>query len=243
MIVLGLDTATPATSVALLAGTEGGDANGVYAHRLHVPAPGERPGHATQLLLLLERVLEESGTDWSEVERLVVGTGPGTFTGLRIGIATARALAQARGLPLLGASTLRALADAGRQEGDEPDRPVLAVVDARRGEAFAAAWSAGGGKLLAPAAVSPGDLRVRIGALPRSPLAVGDGAVRFRSDLARAGAIVPEDDSPLHTVDAAFHCLRALRFEPSSVDAVLPDYLRLPDAELARRRAAAAPTP
>ncbi len=237
MIVLGLDTATPATSVALLAGGERGERDGVYAHRLHVPASGERPGHATHLLLLVEQVLEETGAGWSDVDRLVVGTGPGTFTGLRIGIATARALAQARGLLLLGSSTLEALAAAARREDEEPERPVLAMIDARRGEAFASAWS-DARELLRPAALGPEGLVARVGDLPGSPLAVGDGAVRFRSDLARAGAIVPEDDSPLHTVDAAFHCLRALRLEASSVHAVLPDYLRLPDAELSLRRAA-----
>lgn len=237
MIVLGLDTATAATSVALLAGRGGGDGDGAYAHRLHVPVSGERPGHAAHLLLLVEQVLEETGTGWSDVDRLVVGTGPGTFTGLRIGVATARALAQARGLPLFGTSTLRALTAAARQEHGEPDRPILAVIDARRGEAFAAAWG-GADELLSPVVLAPDDLVARVGDLPDRPLAVGDGAVRFRSDLAQAGAIVPEDDSPLHTVDAAFHCLRALRFEASSAQAVLPDYLRLPDAELTRRRAA-----
>jgi len=230
--VLGFDTATSATSVALT----DGDGAGHGVQRLHLPAPGERPGHATHLLGMLEEVLAAASTGWEDVERLVVGTGPGTFTGLRIGIATARALAQARGLPLLGASTLRVLAAAAQASEPGPGRPVFAVIDARRGEAFAAGWHAEE-ELFRPAALAPSALAQRVRALRAAPLAVGDGAVRFRDQLAQAGASVPEDDSPLHTVNAAFHCLRSLRVEPSAAGDVLPDYVRLPDAELARRRA------
>src|SRR5262245_62002674 len=95
-VILGMDTATPSTAVAVLPGRE----------RRHDPAPGKRPGHAAHLLALVSELVG----DWSEVERIAVGVGPGGFTGLRIGIATARALAQARDLPLVGVSSLAALA-------------------------------------------------------------------------------------------------------------------------------------
>src|SRR5829696_7945223 len=148
-VILGFDTATPATAVALARGDDVVEAR-------HDPAPGERPGHQTMLLALVDRVMHEAGASWDDVERLAVGVGPGTFTGLRIGVATARGLAQARGLGLVGVSTLEALA-----RGVDTTRPVLAVVDARRGEAFAAAWHERE-RLLAPAALTPDALAAAV---------------------------------------------------------------------------------
>jgi tRNA threonylcarbamoyladenosine biosynthesis protein TsaB len=232
LTILAFDTATPATAVALALG------DGRVLARRHEPGEGERPGHAQQLLPLAVALLEEAGICWAQLGRLAVGVGPGTFTGLRIGVASARALAQAHGLPLVGVSTLRALA-AG---AGETERPVLAVLDARRGEAFAAAWDAGSAgdpssePLLAPAALGPQALAEAVRALPAPPLAVGDGALRFRAELERAGAAVPADGSPQHRVDAAVHCRLAAAMEPTGPEAVLPTYLRLPDAELALRR-------
>jgi tRNA threonylcarbamoyladenosine biosynthesis protein TsaB len=232
--ILAFDTATPATAVALA--LAGGD----VLTRRHEPGPGERPGHATELLPLALALLDAAGLDWGELARIAVGVGPGTFTGLRIGVATARALAHAHELPLVGISTLRSLA-AG---AGASDRPVLAVLDARRGEAFAAAWSAEAAgasapaaePLVVPAALTPEALVAVVRALPGAPLAVGDGALRFRAELEAAGAVVPADDSPLHRVDAAMHCRLAARLEPAAHDAVHPAYLRLPDAELALRK-------
>lgn len=227
MVVIGFDTATPATAAALLR------ADGRAFEARHDPAPGERPGHAALLLGLLEQVLADAERGWEDVERIAVGTGPGTFTGLRIGVATARALAQARGLPLVGVSTLRALA-AGAQEAMPEADPVLAVLDARRGEAFAAAWS-GETEVVAPAALTPEALAERVAALPASPLAVGDGAIRFRDSLERAGAVIPGDGSPLHRVAARHICRLGTRAPEGGRDTVLPEYLREPDAELRRR--------
>ena len=130
MIVLGLDTATPSTVAGVLVD------DAVFEVR-DDPAPGARPAHAARLLGAADEALAAAGVGWEDVERLAVGVGPGSFTGLRIGIATARALAQGRGLPVVAVSTLEALA----RGADGP--LVLAAIDARRGEAFAAAWSAG----------------------------------------------------------------------------------------------------
>jgi tRNA threonylcarbamoyladenosine biosynthesis protein TsaB len=226
--VLGFDTATPATVVAVAR------LDGAEFESRHDPAPGERPGHAGRLLDLVERVLAESGTGWEGVTRLAVGTGPGTFTGLRIGIATARALAQARELPLVGVGTLRTLAAAAAdEEGGEP-AALAGILDARRGEAFLAAFDPTGAELLAPRAVPPDRLAAELAALPGPVRAVGDGAVKFRAQIEAAGVAIPADGSPLHGVSARHLCRLAAAARPSDPEAVLPDYVRAPDAELRR---------
>jgi tRNA threonylcarbamoyladenosine biosynthesis protein TsaB len=205
---------------------------GPAVERRDDPDPGSRPRHATRLLPLVEEALDAAGAGWDAVERIAVGVGPGGFTGLRLGIATGRALAQARDLPLVGVSSLAAL---GARAADEPassggaaagasQRParVVAVVDARRGEVFAAAVHEFG-----PLALAPEALAERVGP---GWLAVGDGAVRFRAELERAGADVPADGSPLHLISALQVCRLGAAAEPYDRDALLPDYRREPDA-------------
>jgi tRNA threonylcarbamoyladenosine biosynthesis protein TsaB len=226
VIVLGFDTATPATAVGLLDDAAPGRAS----HRLHAPAPGVRPGHAPLLLGYAHELLDAAGLTFADVDRIAVGLGPGGFTGLRIGVATARALAQAAGAEIVGVSTLQALAMAARPA---PGQGVLAVVDARRGEVFVAAWR-GAEQLLAPRAVAPCKLApLGVAGL----LAVGDGALRFREDLQDAGCEVPEASSPQHVVDGEMVCEIALRApRGTQLELVVPDYLRQPDAVLARQR-------
>ena len=211
-MILGIDTATPSTAVALWSPDHA-------VERRDDPPPGSRPAHASRLLALIEEVLNG---DWSAVERIAVGVGPGGFTGLRLGIATARALSQARDLPLVGVSSLAALAAAVR--GTVPLTPVVAVIDARRGEVFAAAWPG----VFEPVALAPEALAARI---EPGSLAVGDGAVRFREELERAGAVVPADGSPLHRVSAIEICKLGATGQPAGRDALLPDYRREPDAK------------
>ncbi|MDW5595476.1 tRNA (adenosine(37)-N6)-threonylcarbamoyltransferase complex dimerization subunit type 1 TsaB [Conexibacter stalactiti] len=238
MTILAFDTATPSTTVALAL------PDGRTLGRRHDPGPGERPGHQTLLLKFAVELLEEAGIGFAQLERLAVGVGPGTFTGLRIGVATARALAQAHELPLVGVSTLHALASNAVPADTDV---VVAVLDARRGEAFAAAWPASAAAdasaqpLLAPAALTPEALVAAVAQLPPRSLAVGDGALRFREQLEAAGVMVPADGSPDHRVDAAAHCRLAAATPPHARDEVLPAYIRLPDAELALRRRTAGP--
>lgn len=205
-MIVGLDTSTPVTSVAVL-----GDG---LERELH--DDGERPRHAQKLLPLLERVVET----WSVVERLCVGVGPGGFTGLRLGIATARALAQALDLPVVPVSSLDALG------APQPGR-VAALIDARRGEVFAAVYE-DGERTREPVAIDPDALAHE---LSRGTLAVGDGAVRFRAELERAGILVPADGSDAHRVSALMVCRLGLGREPVDRDALLPDYRREPDAK------------
>ena len=105
MKVLGFDTATRATTVALV----DTDRDEVVERR-DDPPPGARPRHTTRLMALVVEVLGDGGAEWPEIDRIAVGVGPGTFTGLRIGVATAHALARAREIDLVGVSTLHSLA-------------------------------------------------------------------------------------------------------------------------------------
>ncbi len=119
---------------------------------------------------------------------------------------------------------------------------MLAVIDARRGEVFLAAYlrcaDAAPRELLEPAALAPSEIAAaieqaeRAASTPSSWLAVGDGALRFRSELERAGAVLPADESALHRVSAAAICSLAATAAPSAQQ-LLPDYRRRPDAELA----------
>jgi tRNA threonylcarbamoyladenosine biosynthesis protein TsaB len=237
--ILAFDTATRATTVALL-----DTAGGATLERRDDPAPGERPRHTSQLMGLIAEVLAAAGCGWPEIDRLAVGTGPGTFTGLRIGVATARALARAREIPLVGVSTLESLAAVAALEarGQEAD-VLLAVLDARRREVFAAAWptpergsaTALGPPALTPAAMAPAELAEIVSGLGVRRLAVGDGSVEFRSVLERPGTLIPSDESGLHRVSAVLHCRLAAERSPVPADAVSPEYLRRPDAELSLR--------
>jgi tRNA threonylcarbamoyladenosine biosynthesis protein TsaB len=236
MIVVGLDTASPSTVTGVLL------AGGGVVEARDDPPPGSRGEHAARLLPLLEQARSQGGVEWGNVDRIAVGVGPGGFTGLRIGIATARALAQGRGLPLVAVGSLEALAlgaaaeladrlaPAGARHGDATSPLIAAVLDARRGEVFAGVW-AGGRELIAPAALAPEELAGRIARLDAPVQAVGDGAVRFRVELERAGVAIPADGSSVHRIGAAPLCRLGAVGEPAERDRLLPDYLREPDAK------------
>jgi tRNA threonylcarbamoyladenosine biosynthesis protein TsaB len=245
LIVLGFDTATPSTAVGLRM------ADGETLVARDDPGPGGRPGHATRLLALTDELLAGAGVAWGALDRIAVGLGPGRFTGLRVGIATARGLAQSLSLELVGVSSLRALAAAAAERGAPGRHEVLSVIDARRGEAFAAAYSAIdhrlGDELVFESALAPEELEsvvaqaqeLGVGRGQRW-LAVGDGAVRFRGQLEAAGVSVPADSSPLHLVNPEAICaLGASTPAVSSYEEIIPDYRRRPDAEMARAGVAA----
>ncbi|CAN5179379.1 tRNA (adenosine(37)-N6)-threonylcarbamoyltransferase complex dimerization subunit type 1 TsaB [soil metagenome] len=219
--VLGFDTSTSRLAVAVTVGTE------VLAEREAPSGSDRRPRHARELLPAIEAAIAATG-GWAAIGLIAVGVGPGTFTGLRIGIATANALAATRDLPVAGISSLAALA-----RGHDRQQ-VLAVADAKRREVFAALYG-DGKELWEPFVGSPGELSERVAEAGLSPLTVGEGAVRFRHEFEAAGAQVPGDDDLAHRVRAVAVCELAAdgdgRHEP-----VQPAYLRRPDAELWRER-------
>jgi tRNA threonylcarbamoyladenosine biosynthesis protein TsaB len=243
MLVLGLDTATRATAVALCGDGRGG-VSIPSVERRDDPVSGARAGHAAHLLELTVDALAGAGIGWDQVDRIAVGVGPGTFTGLRIGVASARALAQARSIELVGVSTLQSLAllaaPAARAAGAEL---VAGVIDARRGELFACAWELDtverpdARPALEARPYKPAALVDALRGLNRNALAVGDGALAFKAQLERGETLVPADDSGLHRVSAIGHCRLGRVLAPGPAGGVLPAYLRLPDAELSKRSA------
>jgi tRNA threonylcarbamoyladenosine biosynthesis protein TsaB len=188
----------------------------------------------TALLAEVERAAAAAG-GWDGVGAIAVGVGPGSFTGLRVGVATARALGLSRGLPVGGVSTLDAV---GRAIGEShPGLLRLAVLDARRGETFGALYSEGGERIVGPL-VAPPDEIAELAAEGRArAVGAGSGAVRFRAELTHRGIEVPDDDDPVHRVAARHICsLAAVAGGVDDAGPVAPIYLRPPDAERWRER-------
>lgn len=219
MLILALDASTAVTTVALArAGAEG---RRVLAE-ISVPSHKPSGGASEALLPAVHAALGLAGEELPSVERVLCGVGPGTFTGIRIAAATARALALGTGSALAKNSTLDALAAPALT--CRPD--VLAVIDARRGEIFARRFSADG-PTTEIICTRPVELSVA-----GEPLVVGDGAVRYREDLERLGYI-PPDDSPLNRVSAVGHVMVA-DLSPVAAEELVPIYVREPDAEVRR---------
>jgi tRNA threonylcarbamoyladenosine biosynthesis protein TsaB len=211
MLILALDASTPAVAVALAEEDE-------ILAEISVSARGA----SETLLPAVHAALKLAGEELSSVERLLVGVGPGTFTGIRIAAATARALSLGTGAALSKNSTLAALAAPALSCHTD----VLAVLDARRGQVFAQRFSEAG-PTTEIFCVRPEDLPAE-----GAPLVVGDGAVRYRAELSPLGRI-PPDGSPLHRVTATGHVLSA-HLEPVDARELVPIYVREPDAEVRR---------
>jgi tRNA threonylcarbamoyladenosine biosynthesis protein TsaB len=225
--VLGFDTATDDVAVATLRGET------VLYESLLGPREGGGPVHARALLGEIESAVEAAG-GWRSIERIAVGAGPGSFTGIRVGIASAQGLAFSRDLPVASVCTLDALA-AGIGGADGRDR--LVVTDARRGEVFAALYSPAGERLWGPLVGSPEDLAKRIAGLERAALCAGSGAVRFRQQLTSRSVEIPDDAEPVHRVAARHVCaLGTAGTGEEASGSVAPIYLRPPDAERWRER-------
>ncbi len=191
-----------------------------------------RPRHATGLLTEVERCAGAAG-GWAAVDLLAVGLGPGSFTGLRVGIATAKGLSLSLGMPVRGVSTLDAVGAGIGAAGAHGER--LAVLDGYRGEVFVALYDEDGKVLWEPAVMRPEALAERLGELSVPPSVGGSGAVRFRHELEGAGGIrIPDDADPVHRVAARHIC--ALAAAGAGSESLEPIYLRPPDAERWRER-------
>ena len=219
MTLLGLDTSTSAASACVL--RPDGECFEVAPRPERLQRP---PAHASELMPAVADVMGRAEVGWRDLDAIAVGVGPGTFTGLRIGIATARALAGANGLPLRPVSSLAALA-AGIEA---PLR--LPLIDARQGRGLRRAVR-GPERLWPPFAAPPEELAKRLRDEGFTPLAAGDGSVRFREMLEEAGIPVAPDDSEAHVVRALHVCRLGAGVPDQPPEAVLPDYLRDPDAK------------
>ncbi|HEU5104903.1 MAG TPA: tRNA (adenosine(37)-N6)-threonylcarbamoyltransferase complex dimerization subunit type 1 TsaB [Solirubrobacterales bacterium] len=227
MNVVGFDTATVDTVACCWR-----DGEVLHESRLGL-SPQGRPLHATRLLEEVERAAAAAG-GWERVDLIAVGLGPGTFTGLRVGISTARGLSLSLGLPARGVCTLDALAAGIGEAGAEGER--LAVLDGWRGEVFAALYSDAGERVWEPAVYRPDDLAERVAALSSPPAVAGSGAVRFRQELTRDGVQIADDADPVHRVAGRQVCALAAAAAGEEPDGLAPIYLRPPDAERWRER-------
>ncbi len=233
MTTVGFDTSMPVTAACVLLPD---------GRSFVTPAPSADrllgpPEHSAELLPALAALLDEASVGWDDVRTLAVGVGPGTFTGLRIGVATARALAHALGIAVRPVSSLAALAAGLEAEGARTGCPLLPLIDARRRQVFAALYRPG--RLAkpewGPLAIGRDELVAKLAEGGEAPLAAGDWALESRTDLEAAGAIVPPADSGLHAVNALHVCRLAETVDPMPPDRVTPVYVRLPDAEINRR--------
>jgi tRNA threonylcarbamoyladenosine biosynthesis protein TsaB len=196
MLILAFDTATDVATSALVFDGE---------------VLGERVSRAVTLLEDVDALLRQAGAHTRELEALAVGIGPGSFTGVRVGLATAQGMALSLGIPVAGVSTLAALA------AGAPG--AVPVIDARRKEVFILRGE--------PHVLAPADVEVKPGTTY-----VGSGAVRYRAVFEAAGAQIPPDEDERHLPRARFHAALAQDFGPA--EQVEPLYLRVPDADRTR---------
>lgn len=225
MTVLALETSAELVGAAL------GDADGVAAA---VWVRGGRR-HAESLAPAILHVLDQTGTGFADLEAVAVDVGPGLFTGIRVGVATAQGLAQGLGIGVLPVTSVAVLAHAAYEGGWTG--PVAAVVDARRGEVFAAVYGAPRVELRPPTRIAPADVAGLLAAVAAEAgeqvLVVGNGARRHRHALGPAilGGRSLDDPSPGALVAVAAGRLAGGE-EPVPPGDVRPMYLREPDARI-----------
>lgn len=224
MLVLGIETATPQVGVAI------GGHEGIIAS-FHTTRDRR---HAETLVPAIQFLCAQAQMKLSQIGLVAVDVGPGLFTGLRVGLATAKSIAHACRIPMIGVSSLDLTAFPARFS----DRLIVSTVDARRGEIFYATYrrAPGGIQLMsAPAVDQPADVAGQLMATGAETLIVGDGAQRYAdvlgavrgAEIGREGLRHPNAGALVELAHA-----RALREEFVSPSQITPMYLRAPDARI-----------
>ena len=225
MLALGIDTSSPAGSVGLI---DGDEFCAELNHRSGVT-------HSGRLLPAIQSLFDVSGADQEQLGVIAVASGPGSFTGLRIGMATARGLGVATGKPVVGFSTLESIAIACvRNSGLMEKASVCVLLNAGRGEVYRGLFSRKGdevAQLVPDAALSP---EAAVDALPEGTLVCGEGATRFRETiegLLPSGSILLSNSPPIGITLAQRGADLVKGTDPSNLPPLEPNYLRIPDAE------------
>jgi tRNA threonylcarbamoyladenosine biosynthesis protein TsaB len=217
MRVLAIDTALGACSAAVL-DTE----RGIVASE---SLPMSR-GHAEALMPLLQRVMDEAGAAFTDIDRIAVTTGPGSFTGLRVGIAAARGIALAAGRPAVGLSTLAAYA--APHMAANGTSAVVAAIDARHGHVYLQVFSASGRTFTAPRLAS---LREAVEAAGPTPACIAGSAAQAVADALSAAAAVPAAVVDARSAPDIAWVARMGAVVPETQSPPTPQYLRAPDAQ------------
>ena len=224
MLILGIESSTVQVGCAI-----GGHEGVISSAHL---AKGKR--HAESLMPQVEFVCAQAGVSMTELSLIAVDTGPGLYTGLRVGMASAKAMAQALKVPMIGVSSLDLLAFPMRYS----NRLIVAAVDARRGEVFSAFYRAVPGGVQrerGPSVGSPDDLASELLTMKQDCLLVGDGAHRYHEHFAGLKRVELVEQGQAHPTATALVQLahaQALREEWVSPGDITPIYLRKPDAEI-----------
>ena len=229
MIILSIDTATAGVSVAISDG----------ARVLASSEMRSEKQHAEVLTTMIDFVRKQAGVSFGDVGVVAVDIGPGLFTGMRVGIASAKVIAQVLDVPIIGVTSLDILATA---VGDTED-VIGCVIDARRGEVYWSLYRNIDGKLrqvTTPQASTVEECALQTIDRGQATLFVGNGALRYRNEIELVVAgVLPSFEFademaalPSAVVLAQIAYDRALRQEWQDADSLVPEYLRLPDAEI-----------
>lgn len=237
MLVAALDTATLTLSCGLVEVARG-EPPRLRCERIErAPAKGALGGHSALLPRALVELLEAEGRTIPDVEAYAIGLGPGSFTGLRIGLATWKGLAYANRKPIAGASSLAAMALAAARDAEE-GALLVPLLDARKGEVYAGFYRAREGgivELADDAALPPGAVADRVRALAGAPVGFGEGYEAYAQVL---GPALPRLRTEVRTPPAAAvaalvsETLLAARYDAQALFALEPHYVRPSEAEL-----------